>query len=437
MSTILFITVGGSPAPIITSIQSLKPDRVVFICSDGPRGSISQVIGAGTPCEIRKGAEVIERLPNLPTHLGLEPFHPEANVVTLSDPDDLSEGYQQISGKIREVKQADPDAQLYADYTGGTKTMSLSLGAAALDYGLSLYLTTSTVRENLFRVERGQATSRASSSAITIERTLSQELPRLLEQYNYGGAIALLSSLLTTYELSRDQRRRIQEYQDICAGFEAWDRFDHLQAWEFLSMRMQRVQAYGLALKRVLSSREAIDAEFTAPTSIPGQGYELVEDLLLNAERRAHQHRYDDAVGRLYRALELLAQIRLRQAYDIITADVNLAQLPESLRERYATDRHPRTGQVRIPLWKSYTLLSELPEDPLGQLVQPQAQRLLNALEVRNHSLFAHGFKPITASDYGTFGLVIKDFIEAGLQRVVSHSANSQVSPLPQFPQSL
>jgi hypothetical protein len=33
-----------------------------------------------------------------------------------------------------------------------------------------------------------------------------------------------------------------------------------------------------------------------------GHGYEIVEDLLLNAERRAMQDRYDDAVGRLYRA---------------------------------------------------------------------------------------------------------------------------------------
>jgi hypothetical protein len=48
-----------------------------------------------------------------------------------------------------------------------------------------------------------------------------------------------------------------------------------------------------------------------------GHGYEIVEDLLLNAERRAMQDRYDDAVGRLYRALELLVQIRLLQTYDI------------------------------------------------------------------------------------------------------------------------
>ncbi len=431
MDTILFITVGGSPSPIITAVETLKPERVLFICSEGARGSVSQVIGEGKPCEIRQGAEVVDRLPNLPTYLGLgERFNQETDLVTLTDPDDLSEAYELVTQKIREVKQANPEAQLVADYTGGTKTMSLSLGAAALDYGMSLYLTTSRVRENLFRVERGQSTSRATSSTVTIERTLSQELPRFLQQYNYGGAIALLNTLLTTYELPRDQRRRIQELQDICTGFDTWDRFDHLEAWSLLSMTMNRIQAHGLALKRVLNSRAGIDPQFIAPDSIPGHGYELVEDLLLNAQRRAQQQRYDDAVGRLYRALELLAQIHLKLKYDIITGDVDLPKLPESLRDQYAAERNPRTGKVQIPLWKSYTLLGELPEDPLGNYFQIESKHLLNSLEVRNHSLFAHGFQPITASDYQNSGSVLQAFIETALEKLTP----KKCQPLPQFP---
>jgi CRISPR-associated protein (TIGR02710 family) len=244
-------------------------------------------------------------------------------------------------------------------------------------------------------------------------------------------AIALLNTLLTTYELPRDQRRRIQELQDICTGFDAWDRFDHLEAWSLLSMTMNRVQTQGLALKRVLSSRAAIDPEFTAPESIPGHGYELVEDLLLNAQRRAHQQRYDDAVGRLYRALELLAQIHLNQKYNIITGDIDLTQLPESLRDQYAAERNSRTGKVQIPLWKSYTLLSQLSEDPLGSYFQTESQHLLNALEIRNNSLFAHGFQPITANDYQGSGQVLQTFIEKALEQLIPAKKRK---PLPQFP---
>jgi len=57
MPKVLIVTVGGSHQPIVTAISSLQPDRVIFLCSTGNRGSESQVIGKETPCEVRKGTE--------------------------------------------------------------------------------------------------------------------------------------------------------------------------------------------------------------------------------------------------------------------------------------------------------------------------------------------------------------------------------------------
>lgn len=221
-----------------------------------------------------------------------------------------------------------------------------------------------------------------------------------------SGAIATLTALMASYELTPEQRRRVQALRDRCAGFDAWDRFDHSEAWSYVGLQMQQVQAHGLALKRVLSSRANIDADFVPPEAISGHGYELVEDLLLNTQRRAHQQRYDDAVGRLYRALELLAQIRLQQTYKIETGNVELQQLPETLRDRYSNEG--QDGKIQLALWKSYSLLSELPDEPLGKHFKDRANHLMNALEVRNYSLFAHGFKPITGSDYTRFKDVVQ-----------------------------
>lgn len=431
MPTTLFVTVGGSPAPILTAIQSLQPDRAIFICSDGPRGSLSQIIGEGTPCEIRRGAEV-DRQPNIPTQLNLgDRFNPETDLVRLDNPDDLADCYRRIAAKIKALQQENPSNELYADYTGGTKTMSLSLGMAALDYGVALYLTTNATRENLIRVERGQSTERAPTTLLTVERILNQDLPRFLQDFNYSGAIATLQTLLQSLELPADQKRHIRQLRDIYAGFDAWDRFDHLAAWDLLSMHMGQVQTHGLALKRVLGSRQSIEPNFQAPAVIPGHGYELVEDLLLNAQRRAHQQRYDDAVGRLYRALELLAQIRLKQTYGLETGDLDVAKLPETLRDTYEADRNPRTPKVQIGLLKSYLLLGELPNDPLGQHFQPQANRIQDALQTRNYSLLAHGFTPITHRDYQASGQLIQAFIETALDILIPAK---QRKPLPQFP---
>lgn len=160
MPKILLITVGGSHQPVVTSVQSLNPDRTIFICSNGKWGSISQVTGEGKPCEVRRGSEVLEKLPNIPTQLNLgEKFNPETDVIAVDNPDDVSSIYLKISDCLHTLKQTDLKATLLADYTGGTKSMSVALALAALDEECELHLTTAS-RTDLIRVTRGETVRR-------------------------------------------------------------------------------------------------------------------------------------------------------------------------------------------------------------------------------------------------------------------------------------
>jgi CRISPR-associated protein (Cas_Cas02710) len=163
MPKILIVTVGGSFQPIVTSIRSLQPNRVVFIVSDGEKGSKSQVIGEGTPCEIRRGAEVIERLPNIPTQVNLgENFQSDRDLILIQNPDDLAECYCKIKACI-EVLQQEISNEIIADYTGGTKTLSASMVLAAVDCKIPLYITIAT-RDNLIKVEKGEMTQLVDTS---------------------------------------------------------------------------------------------------------------------------------------------------------------------------------------------------------------------------------------------------------------------------------
>ncbi|MBW4629044.1 MAG: hypothetical protein KME49_26945 [Brasilonema octagenarum HA4186-MV1] len=163
MSKILLVTVGGSFQPIVTAIRSLQPDRVIFIASDGEKGSKSQVIAEGMPCEVRRGTEVIERLPNILTQVGLkERFQLERDLVLVQNPDDLAECYLNIHAFIRNLQQ-DTRHEIIADYTGGTKTLSAALVLAAVDCGIGLYVTIAG-RDNLVKVERGEVTQRVETS---------------------------------------------------------------------------------------------------------------------------------------------------------------------------------------------------------------------------------------------------------------------------------
>ena len=436
MPKILFITVGGSHQPIVTAIRELQPDRVVFLCSDGPKGSKSQVIGSGTPCEVRRGTEVIEKLPNIPTQVGLgDKFQPDRDLILIEEPDDLSECYLKASLCIQNIQENVQDAQMMADYTGGTKSMSVGLAMASVDYQLKLYVTTA-VRTNIIKVERGELTGQAIVAPVVAQRTIEQFLPIFLQQYNYPAAIAQLRRLLSSMALPTDIRRQIQTLYACCSGLDAWDRFEHRDALELLEPQMRNpiIRNLVLFLKKVINSRGQIDEKFDSSSGTEGHGYEIVQDLILNAERRAEQERYDDAVGRLYRALELLAQIRLLKTYGIKTGDIDTGKLPENLRDKYDKKRSNVKGKIQIALRSSYELLSELPDDPIGKIYQENANRIINALEVRNNSLFAHGFKPITSTDYENVSEVFVNFIKSAISSVVSNKPQIQ---LPQFPTDL
>ncbi|MFM1843431.1 MAG: hypothetical protein RLZZ490_2174, partial [Cyanobacteriota bacterium] len=369
------------------------------------------------------GSEVLEKLPNIPTQLNLgEKFNPETDVIAVDNPDDVSSIYLKISDCIHALKQTDPTVTLWADYTGGTKSMSVALALAALDEECELHLTTAS-RTDLIRVTRGETVRRAATSDLTVRRRLTQEIPTLLAQYNYPAAIAELEACLRDLPLSQPQP--VEQYLRLCRGLNHWDCFDHEEAWYDLEPFMNQAPLRPLLmhLKRVMASRQAIapgmNTTFNAPDQIPGHGYELVEDLLFNAERRATLDRYDDAVGRLYRALELLAQTHLWLRYQVKTGDVDLEKLPENLRDQ-VRDLKGRDGKIQLALRNSYELLKQWPADPLGALYQPAADRLFDQLQVRNYSILAHGLRPVTAADYEQrFQAVIIPFIEAGLKAVI------------------
>lgn len=93
-----------------------------------------------------------------------------------------------------------------------------------------------------------------------------------------------------------------------------------------------------------------------------------------------------------------------------------------------------RMALVQLALTSSYKLLSELVDYPLGEIYQQQAAKIQNALQIRNHSLFAHGFKPIAKGDYQEFSKDVVGFIQADIAAIVLPGLKPD---LVQFPRAL
>ena len=128
--------------------------------------------------------------------------------------------------------------------------------------------------------------------------------------------------------------------------------------------------------------------------------YYVLASLINNARRRAEETKYDDAIARLYRSLELIAQIKLKNEYGINTSDVDLEILKQ---HNVNHDFRPEfKGSIKIGLIQAYDLLNDL-EDELGKFYIENKELVLNNISSRNNSILAHGLNSQTEKQYNKF----------------------------------
>lgn len=391
ISTLLALTVGGSCAPVVTAIRDYAPDFVVFIVSTGSSGSRSMVDGQGKPCS----AEDRTPLPNILEQTGLP--DDKYAFIELDDPDTLHLCYQKIHDGLSKHTTERADWRKIADYTGGTKTMTAALILAALQLGWELSVVRGD-RTDLLKVRDG---TEMASLVNTWEVRARQQLElaeTLFNQYAYSSAEKLAENLVRAAPLSPELQREIQRFVTLSRGFDAWDRFDHARAAQILAPYQAEIVPHWKFLK-ILTGQSK------------GTGYEPVFDLIRNAERRAARGRYDDAVARLYRALEMLAQIRLKQREPSLdSSDLKLDLLPENVRQAYAN----RQGKIKLGLLEDYDLLNAL-GDPLGKSFASERGKILATIEKRNASILAHGTQPCDETIYREVHSEILRLLEQGL----------------------
>lgn len=408
--TILAVTVGGSCQPVVTAITDYQPHHVLFIASDGSRGSRPTVDGTGKPC---KGREPEDDKPSIAAQTGLK--ESQFTIRTISDPDSLQACYAVTRSALIEARQQSPDSRYVADYTGGTKTMSVALAMAALESDWELSLVKGA-RTDLIKVVDGTEVAGLINSWEVRAQQRMQEARRLFDDHHYAAAETLTSSILQTGPLSTEVQATLRKWVGLARGFDAWDRFDHGRAFQILGPYQSGVVPNFIFLKQLTGN----DRRAT--------GYEAVYDLVRNSERRAHQKRYDDAVARLYRACEMFAQIRLRQRTPSLdSSNLSVDALPEQLRSAYDQLRGSNDSKVTLGLRQDYELLADL-DDPIGITYREYEKRLLTGLTARNISILAHGISPVGVDEYRKFAEIVQNLFDDATKRL-----NITVTA-PQFP---
>jgi len=299
-----------------------------------------------------------------------------------------------------------PDAEAVVDFTTGTKPMSAAAVLLALARNARAVSYVVGERDTTGRVTRSTDVRSISPNQVVAHR----ELRRAVEHFhagNYAAARDIAAPYRKIDCVSDEQLRAIAlSVHSIADAYEAWDRFDYKAAAHALrqSERNWTRWTWVEDTSRLKGNKALV--KDICENSKPNQPTPaLAADLLANADRCMKRSDWDDAVARLYRACEMLAQLRLWHTHKQKTGDVDPSRLPESIRAAY-TDRkgHAEDGKCKVGLFEAYELLERLGDDLGTEFVKryrvgDKPGELKNLLGVRNNSLLAHGTAPISGKN--------------------------------------
>jgi len=443
----LILTVGGSDAPVVNAIELIKPNFVYFICSDDTdktRGSYTTVDESGKPCGIIKTCPNCnhqhgEMKSSIVAQTGLEKEN--FKIIKISQIDDLNDCYIKSGEVIQEIRKNDPAAAIIADYTGGTKSMSSGLAAAAMDDGNIQISIVKGRRLDLHKVKDGTQSARLiESSRIFLEKKLKL-VEGFWSNYDFRSSLEVIAEIAGK-PLSSEYYDRLDKIRYFCSGFEAWDRFDHQAALEQLKPYKNEpyLKHHSKLLSEIIRVKQwwpGESLEDPAKKSFKQRAhiycFAPVFDLLLNAKRRVKQGRYDDAVARIYRALELFGQLNLlRWEKPLATSDLNIEFLPENLKKRFQI-QEASGEKITLALMQGFFLLEEL-ETPVGRAFDKHCKKLKLVLNKRNNSLMAHGIIPISKEDSLEAISIVENFLLGSLTELGEEKPDFE---LLQFPADL
>lgn len=377
MPRALYVTVGGSPQPVIRAIERVAADHVVFVCSrddadTGRKGTWTQVRGTGNVCTSKPGEP--PDLPAIPIQVGLDPGRWEVLEVPADEPVETT---RQIQTRIS--SDIERGITVVVDYTGGTKSMSAGAFLAAALENAELQLITGPrvdhvrVRDRMEHAVRLDTTGLAEVFAVRAARAAWL-------RHDYREAAHALDTL---HRPTRDARCA----RALSLAFADWDDFRYADALEKLQHFGRHVPALMGPLGRL--ARSGTDRQPPDPL----QGY----DLWLAAERRAAGGRYDQAVLLLYRCFEWIGQwsLRVHHALDasgVVTDRVELADLGHL---------DHRSRRV-FPLHTVWTALERL-DGPMRETAKKTALPRMTYTQLRNDSVLAHGLNPLDEAQFRGF----------------------------------
>lgn len=394
--TILFMTVGTGinqdteemgfkslAKKLYSTITKIYPNHVVFFASDKSKHTIPYI-------------EDLFKQYDDEFILG-----EDYQIVPMEAIDDFNLCFEIFELKIWEYDfKNDGDYKIIMDYSSGTKTMSAAMACCGLFYS-----------KDLISVSGDRTTGEISAGTEHINYQnlykVYDKFALLRARHNFNANRFMTSIDAIKHVVGVDVH--VNSFLSLCKAYNLWDNMDFEGAYNHLrkvDMKLIEFQEIKAELKKNLNALGNIVNSRSANL----KNCYILASLINNSIRKAEEYNYDDAIARLYRAFELIAQIKLT-SYSLKSSDVEVSILLENNVSEEFIDELEKTredGKIRIGLAKDYQLLNELNDD-LGIYYIENEKKIKNMTVKRNNSILAHGLESKSKEDFDEFLEVVID----------------------------
>ena len=319
-----------------------------------------------------------------------------AEFIEIPEIDSFKKYFTEIKSKIQELED---EYKIIIDYTSGTKTMTMSAAFASMLYHKKLIFVTGE-RENGI-VKKGTEELNSQNLYLVYDELMISKIKELFNSNRFEAGKVLLDDVVGSSEEK-------EVFTKLFDSYSAFDNVDYETAKDSFDVKLFKEHWPELE-KDFQKNAKALNI-----LNVKGHNlkcFYVLASMLNNARRRAEEHKYDDAIARLYRSLELIAQIKLKD-YNVTTSNVDINQLKGKVDENYLNvleaARDKNEGKIKIGLTQDYILLNHL-DDELGSFYKENEKLIQNSLKFRNQSILAHGLESQNSEQYDEFKSIVFD----------------------------
>ena len=403
----LILTLGTSYEPLVFSISALQPKKILILYSNETQELLDYVVEFTRIKPSKYSSEKID----------------SENPLLL---------YRKIKEKYEEWGKP---SDIYVDFTGGTKSMAAGCAMAGAAIGAQLIYIGGKYLTTLRKPEPGSEKLCYIDNPYIIFGDLeSSEAVNLFNSMDYVSAFRIFEDL--DKKVPNTKKYEILKY--LSKAYDNWDSFNLDEAYNNIKLCIEvyekedRVNFINIGInfkklkeqKEVLQKLLVIHNENTMVEDTFKNINYLIFNMYGNALRREKQKKYEMATLLLYRVLESISQKRLYN-YGIRTSKPNYEKLEISkegllesiniLRTKMKLNKLA-TLDGKVSLFLGYSILAALEDDLIKTTNKGMEYKSLckinSKVEIRNKSIFAHGYEFISKEKYLDFKNLVKEYIK-------------------------